>query len=258
MRRLIPDMQHMPSFRRIALFGGICAIVATSALGYQMRAPLIEGFYAKTIETGFAVKYIDIKGRNHTSDTHILAALNINEGDPILRLQLNDIRERLLNIGWVEDALVRRHLPDRLEIILQERIPLALWETDAGHKVIDSAGKTITEANSRNFTHLTVISGENAPEKAHEILQMLQTEPELFADVWAVQLVSDRRWDVFLRSGVTVRLPESEAGNAWSKLALIEQEKQITARDISTIDLRIPDKLVVEPNKFIPAKGQKT
>ena len=48
-----------------------------------MRAPLIEGFYTKTIETGFAVKYIDIEGRNHTSDTHILAALNINEGDPI-------------------------------------------------------------------------------------------------------------------------------------------------------------------------------
>jgi len=258
MRRLIQNLKHMTLIKRTAIFGSICTVMLTSIIGYQMRAPLIEGFYNKTIETGFAVKYVDIKGRSHTSNLHILTALNINEGDAILRLDLRQMRERLLDIGWIEDALVRRHLPDRLEIVLKERIPLALWETDAGHKVIDSAGKIITEAHSQKFTHLPVVSGKNAPAKANEMLQMLQTEPELFADVWAVQLVSDRRWDVYLRSGVTVRLPEQDAGSAWSKLALIEQEKQITARDISTIDLRIPDKLVVEPNKFIPAKGQKT
>ncbi len=258
MRRLIPDFQHMTLLRRTAIFGSLCALTLAGVTGYQLREPLIEGFYEKTIETGFAVKYVDIKGRNHTSNQHILAALNIHEGDAILRLELTEMRERLINIGWIKDALVRRHLPDRLEIILQERIPLALWQTDDGHKVIDSAGKIITEAHSQKFTHLPVISGKNAPAKAYQILQMLQTEPELFADVWAVQLVSDRRWDVYLRSGVTVRLPEQDAGSAWSRLALIEQEKQITARDISTIDLRVPNKLVVEPNKFIPATGQKT
>ena len=65
---------------------------------------------------------------------------------------------------------------------------------------------------------------------------------------------SKRRWDVHLRSGIRVRLPETDPRTAWSQLAIIDHSKQITDRDLAVIDMRVPDQMIVEPN--IPVRGQ--
>lgn len=239
----------------LALFSSLCA---GSLLAYHKQEQLIARFYEQSVKAGFGLSYLDIKGRNHADTQHIIAALDIKDGDPVLALDLTEMRQRLLAIGWVEEALVTRKLPDRIEIRIVERRPVALWHHQDSHKVIDASGAVITEAAAQDFSHLPIVSGESAPALAYQFLTMLQTEPDIYADVWAIQLISERRWNVHLRSGVTVRLPEENPSQAWSILAKLEQEKQITAKDIGTIDLRVPDKLVVEPNTFIPNKGQKT
>ena len=101
---------------------------------------------------------------------------------------------------------------------------------------------------------MTVVAGTSAAPNAGLILNILQTEPELFADVWAVTYQSERRWDVHLRNGIRVRLPEADPRTAWSKLAIIDHSKRITNRDLAVIDMRVPDQMVVEPN--IPVRGQ--
>ena len=74
---------------------------------------------------------------------------------------------------------------------------------------------------------------------AAAILDALKTEPELYADVWAIHRISDRRWNVHLRTGLEVKLPEMDAALAWSKLAVLDRDTQIMKRDLSMIDLRI-------------------
>ena len=55
-----------------------------------------------------------------------------------------------------------------------------------------------------------------------------------------------------------VRLPETDAISAWSRLAMIDREKNITDRDLAVIDLRVPHQLVVEPNIPVRGKGSRT
>jgi len=212
----------------------------------------------KTAEIGLAVRHIDIEGRSHTSDADLLDALNIWRGMPILGLDLAAMRARVADIGWVAEARIERHLPDRLKIILSERIPVGLLQSGAGHQLIDHSGAIIAGADVTLFGHLPVVSGKQAASEAGFILDTLRTEPELYNDVWAIQRIAGRRWDVHLRNGITVKLPEQDPAAAWSRLARLQREKGIIERDLAAIDLRIPDQLVVEPNIPVRGPGQKT
>lgn len=213
---------------------------------------------ARTAALGLSVQHIDIEGRNHTSDTDLLAALQIYRGTPILGLDLARMRARVAAIGWVGSARIERHLPNRLKIIVTERAPIGLLQTAEGHQLLAKDGATITGADVTRFGHLPVISGKQAAAEAGYILDMLKSEPELFGDVWAVQRIAGRRWDVHLQNGITVKLPEQDPAAAWSRLARLQREKGIIERDLAAIDLRIPDQLVVEPNIPVRGPGQKT
>ena len=59
-------------------------------------------------------------------------------------------------------------------------------------------------------------------------------------------LVAERRWNLRLKDGLDVRLPETRARAArshrWSKL---DRDKKLLSRDIVAVDLRLPDRVTV-------------
>ena len=211
-----------------------------------------------SISKGFALKMIEVSGRNHTESAAIRSVLDEWRDQSIFSIDLTAVRHELLNLGWVKDAVVSRHLPDKLTVKLIERHPVALLQTPAGHQLIDEAGVIISGANVSAFSHLVVVSGGGAAERTNVLLGILESEPEIFADVWAVQLIAERRWDVHMRSGLIIKLPEEDPVLAWSRLAILERDTAITERDLAAIDLRVPGQLVVEPNIPIRGNGSKT
>ena len=225
---------------------------------YLKAEQIKEDLTQYSINSGFSLQLIEVKGRNHTEPKDIRSVLAKWRGQSIFTADLNAIRIELLNLGWVKDVVVSRHLPNRLTVKLIERQPVALLQTPAGHKLIDEAGVGIDGADVSDFSHLVVVSGAGAATRAKALLDMLESEPEVFADVWAVQLIGQRRWNVHMRPGLKIKLPEKDPVQAWSRLAKLERNKSITARDLATIDLRVPNQLVVEPNIPIRGKGSKT
>lgn len=254
----MPQQKRRLPLRRLFVGGALLFTLSVGTGLYLERDAFKAELLALSAEAGLQVEFIDIIGRNHTSDTALLSALKIQKGMPILDLDLQALQNAVETIGWVRAARIERHLPQKLRVILDERRPMALHQRDSGHVLIDRTGAVIAGADPSKFAHLPVVSGQNAPEQAARLLDALKTEPELYSDVWAIQLVSGRRWDVHLRSGIAIRLPERDPGLAWSRLARIEQSSNITARDVSAIDLRIPDQLIVEPNIPVSGAGQKT
>ncbi|MGC6518351.1 MAG: cell division protein FtsQ/DivIB [Candidatus Puniceispirillaceae bacterium] len=249
---------NLPFVKR-AIKGGLCLGVITACVFiWTGRQALITSAYQISANQGFALSDIHVKGRNFTSDAHIKSAVGASYGTPLLSLSLAEIQHNLEQLGWVKSAKVARIYPDAIEISLTERRPLALLQTTAGHRLIDETGSIIFGAQAANFSHLPVVSGEGAAEQAKFIIEELRTEPELFSDVWALQRVSNRRWDVHLKTGLAVRLPEKDAVLAWSKLAIIDRQKQIMKRDLAVIDMRVSGQFIVEPNLPLSKRGQKT
>lgn len=219
---------------------------------------VLDHAYRLSAAQGLALGELHLKGRNYTSQAQIKSAIGAPYGTPLLSLPLDEIKSKLEQLGWVREAQVSRHYPNALTISLSERRPLALLQTKSGHRLIDETGHIIFGAKASEFAHLPVVSGLGAAETAKTIIESLRTEPELFADVWAIHRVSDRRWDVHLRTGLEVRLPEKNASLAWSKLAILDRDTKIMKRDLATIDLRVSGQLIVEPNLPVSKKGRKT
>ncbi len=240
---------------KISLYS-LAAIAAVASFGMALadRDQVTGDILAITARAGLTLEQIQVRGRAHTPQDKLVTALGLTVGQPILGIDLVAIHDRIRRIGWVEQATVERRLPGTIHVTIRERVPVALLQTDSDHQLIDQSGTIITGADPREFSHLRVVAGDGAANNAAQILAILKTEPELFAEVWAVSFRAKRRWDVHLKNGIDIRLPETDPISAWSRLAILDRTKQITNRDLAVIDLRVPHQLVVEPN--IPVRGQ--
>ena len=74
---------------------------------------------------------------------------------------------------------------------------------------------------------------------------MLAREPELHQRVDAAIRVGDRRWNIRMDNGIYIRLPEKNAIDAWNRFAKLERKHKLLKQDLVSIDLRIPDQLIV-------------
>ena len=69
--------------------------------------------------------------------------------------------------------------------------------------------------------------------------------PALRDQVRASVLVGERRWNLRLKNGIDVRLPETDIAQALERLVALDREKNLITRDIVAIDLRLPDRVTV-------------
>ena len=247
-----------PSLRSIMTGAMILGGLAAGVVLYIERASLSVAIIDASANSGLHLQTIEVQGRAHTSKDVLMAVSELTLGQPMLTISLPELHDRLSTIGWVKDVAIERRMPSTIRLILTERVPMALLQTEGGHRVIDKDGEIISGADPSAFGHLTVVAGTSAGVNAAPLLNILRTEPELFAEVWAVTYQSERRWDVHLRNGIRVRLPETDPRTAWSHLAIIDHSKQITDRDLAVIDLRVPDQMIVEPNIPVRGRGRET
>jgi len=92
---------------------------------------------------------------------------------------------------------------------------------------------------------LPLVVGIGAETRAKALLAALDRHPAMRELVRASVLVGERRWNLRLKNGIEVRLPESDALAALERLAALDAETKLITRDITIIDLRLPDRVTV-------------
>ena len=200
----------------------------------------------KTVESGLIVREVFVSNRKALPGADLLAALDVNLGDPILFYDVEAAQARVEELGWVSRATVERQLPDIIYVNIQERTPIAIWQRNHIFTLIDAKGVQIGQDSVKNYSHLKVVVGENAPINAADLMRMLSEAPELEKLVIAAVWIGDRRWNLHLKNGIDVRLPENNPVKAWARLAAIQKEHAVLAKDITAIDMRQPDRLIVK------------
>jgi cell division protein FtsQ len=104
---------------------------------------------------------------------------------------------------------------------------------------------TLTDANLKPFKALPIIVGERAPDHAPALLDLMIAEPLLAERLEAATWIGDRRWDLKLKNGMTVKLPEADVGFALRRLALAQEDDGLLDKDLTVIDARQSDRLTV-------------
>lgn len=198
-----------------------------------------------TADAGFQVKNILVEGRRYTDAETLKAVINIEMGDPIFGFNPEKSKEMIEKISWVKEAQIERRFPDTIYVGLKERTPMALWQRDKRLSLIDTEGVVLTDHNLDRFKNYIVVVGDDVPEQAPDFLKLLMAEPEIIAKMEAASLKSGRRWDLVLKTGAVVKLPEEDVPVALRRLAQMNEDKQILDKDVKTIDVREPSRILV-------------
>jgi cell division protein FtsQ len=211
-----------------------------------------------TAALGLVVKDIEVEGRATTDRATILAALGADRGTPILAIDPTRAQQQLEALPWVRSAMIERRLPGTVYVRLVERRPLAVWQHDGKQQLIDSDGQMIPVADLSRFAHLPTVVGSDAAAHAAPLIDMLASEPELAARVTAAVRVDDRRWNLRIDHAIDVMLPEENPEAAWTRLAELDRTQSLLRRELQTVDMRLPDRLVLRtvaaPAPSAPAK----
>jgi cell division protein FtsQ len=112
----------------LALFA-TCAL-AWGALAWTLRQAAFE--FREVVITGGLVR---------ASPAHLEAVIRDELAGTFFTMDLERAREALLRVPWVRRVALRRQWPRRLEVTLEEHVPLARWN-DSG--LVDVDGEVFT------------------------------------------------------------------------------------------------------------------
>jgi cell division protein FtsQ len=194
---------------------------------------------------GFRIVAISLTGSKEVSREEILTTAGVTGRASLLFLDADAARARLMANPWIADAAVLKLYPDRLQITVTERQAFALWQKDGRVSVIAADGTVLEPFVEGRYLGLPLVVGQGAQREAKDFLTVIDRYPDIRSAVRASILVAERRWNLRLDNGVDVRLPENDVAAALDRLVALDHDKKLLSRDITMVDLRLPDRVTV-------------
>jgi len=237
--------------RLAAVFAGGLVLAGLAYFDTQgdRLAPVLAGLQSArdqlTQVAGLGISSVVISGNQHVSREEVLAIAGITGTTSLLFLDAEQTRERLRRHPWIADATILKLYPRELQVGIRERAPFALWQKERHIAVIADDGTVLEPYVPPSLVQLPLVVGSNANKRAKELLAALDRYAPIRDLVWASVLVSERRWNLRLKNGIEVRLPESDIASALDRLAALAREKNLLTRDITVVDLRFADRVNV-------------
>jgi cell division protein FtsQ len=230
------------------------ALVILASLGYgtvkgdhvaDLVAAIRDARDGVANAVGLRIVSVALTGNHHVSREEILATAGVTGTTSLLFLDVEQTRERLKTNPWIADASVLKLYPGELQIGVKERAAFALWQKDGRVSVIADDGTVLEPYVPPHLIQLPFVVGRGAQTRAKEFLALLDRYPTMRDFVRASVLVGERRWNLRLKNGIDVRLPETDVALALERLIALDREKNLITRDIVAIDLRLPDRVTV-------------
>jgi cell division protein FtsQ len=251
-----------PARLRLWLALGLIALATFAALVMWVAggglARLGDALVAATARAGLEVREVSVTGTRHAQAADIRAALLAGDSDALLALDLTAARERVEALPLIHRATVARHWPDRVTVVVEERVPAAIFSRSSGRAVIDAEGVVLAGLDPSRFPALPLVAGEGAPAQLAALRALLATQPVLAAQVDSAAWRGGRRWDLRMKTGEIIALPEGydQAQDALARFAAAHAEAPVLGQGHARIDLRLPGRMVVrvtrEPGAEVP------
>lgn len=199
-----------------------------------------------TSRLGFAVDQVRVVGHRETSEIDILEQLGLDGWTSLIGFDAEAARARIAGLPWIKTAEVRKTYPDEIDVRVEERKPFALWQHGRDLTIVERSGNVIVPFASERHATLPLVIGLGAPERAAPFIDLVAAHPELAARVKGYIRVGERRWDLRLENGVTIKLPDHDEAKAITDIIALDRENGILSRDILAVDMRLEDRLVVQ------------
>ncbi|MCD6293094.1 MAG: FtsQ-type POTRA domain-containing protein [Deltaproteobacteria bacterium] len=146
----------------------------------------------------FLVKEIIIEGNYRSSRSDIVKALGLAPRQLIFSFKLSETQDRVRSLPFIRSVQIRRRWPDRLEIVVRERQPEALFYLDKLY-LVDRQGLLIAPAPDDEKLDFPLISGIS--------LTKWQKQPEIMSRL--------------LKKAIELLLFWEKSGDEWPEVAQV-------------------------------------
>ena len=222
----------------------------------------------------FTLQRVRLQGNTYITETDILTSGRLHKGQPLFQLETSEVTQNLLRDLRIESAVVRRRLPDTLEVEITERTPVATVACDYGYLDLDRQGKVIGSYKSLRKMPIPMITGvkmhdmyigdDNKDTRVAKVLVLLASlNQEAINSLSEISVANPEAVTAYTNQSVQIRLGNFER---WEEKA--EQTKEFlhnlpnSRHQIEFVDfsytapfIRLKDKLV-DPEAKVNAKAQ--
>ena len=211
--------------------------------GVMTEASRAGDWVARSV--GLGVTVVTVSGTTHMSEPRILAIAGIDASRSLPFFDVAEAKARLEANPLIKQASVRKLYPNQVVIDIVERTPYAVWQKDGDVSAIAADGAPIDEVIDGRYADLPFVVGEGANARVREYVQLLDAMEELKPRVEAGVLVGQRRWNLRLKSGVDIKLPEDNPLAAVTELLRLQRQSRILDKDMLALDFRVPGRVFV-------------
>lgn len=238
------------TLHRITVWG-ITGIAVASLIGVAtlFGVPGVIGTaLAESVgRAGFRVEQVEVTGIKRADKMSVYNYALDQKSQAMPLVDLDEVRGKLMTIGWVADASVSRRLPDTLMIHIVERQAAAVWQHKGQLMLIDAEGVLLEPVSAEAMPDLPLVIGDGAYAQQPGYQRLLDAAPALRPLVKAATWIGNRRWDLSFNTGERLALPEGEAdaAKALKKFAELDGADRLLGRGYLRFDMRDPTRLVV-------------
>jgi len=256
-RRVLPRFLRKPVRAINRFFAGNVAITRRGWVTMAVGALLIAsgGVFANSKQgntivaevsanLGFTINNVVVEGLKELSQNDVLARLTFDNNKSLFSFDVKKAREDIKQLAWVRDVIVAKSYPDRLIVRIDERKPFAIWQNENTLSLVERDGEPIDRFDKR-FAGLPLLVGKGANVSGADIIFQVGRIPVLKKRIKAYMRIADRRWDLRLVNGVTIRLPDENIADSLLELTRLDKVYGLLSRDIEVVDLRLSDRYVV-------------
>lgn len=199
---------------------------------------------------GLSVDTVEVIGLEHIPAVarQVKTAAMVEPGENMFRADPHLIQRRVEDTQLVTNVRVYRLWPDTVMIYADAAEAAALWNDGERWSVVDSMGRVMPRARPQDHLELVKSIGTGGAKAVPVLNKVFDAMPELHSQVDHARRVADRRWDLVLRSGAIVKLPNDERiTTSLQTFARMENAGTLTRRPLRTIDLRVEGRVFLTP-----------
>ena len=211
-------------------------------INFEKYSKLLNNFL---IKNGFTINNIQILGIKNIPKETVIKIVNNENKSNIFNVNLLNIYNNLKNNDWVEELYIERVLPNTIKISIIEKEAIGIWQYEMSNKLITKNGEIISTANINKFKiDLPIIHGNDANKNANFILKILETNKVLTKNIWSLDYINNRRWNLHFKQGIIVLLPSEGVLRAWNEIIKLQKNYDVLNLGLTELDLRNPNKIL--------------
>ena len=164
-------------------------VTAWTALGLAGAAAVYEGGRFLLTSRRVALLHpdqISVEGNHYVRPQSVRQIFVADRGKSLLRIPIDERRRQIEMLSWVDHAAVRRALPNRIEIDVTERAPIAFLREGSQLSLVDAHGVILERPLEGDF-HFPVIAGINQQMVLEDREQRIQLFSRFMQDIASVK-----------------------------------------------------------------------